>query len=291
MATTLFLLLVAAGVTLFIYIEFFRDKLIRRRHFPKAWIDILEHNLPAYRALGVDEQQRLRELIHLFLAKKRFYGCAGLELTDEIRVTIAGQACLLLLGQGRAVYPKLQSVLVYPSAFRAQREQWSDAGTVHMEEHHLLGESWELGKVILSWDDVTRGVSDFTDGQNVVLHEFAHQLDGLSGTTNGAPPLYRNSYQSWARVFTENFEDLRSRGMHGHPTVLDTYGGTNPAEFFAVSTEAFFERPFALEARRPELFEELRRYYNVDPRDWHQPGQWQGSWPERCDTGPEKPDA
>ena len=285
MVTTLFLLLVTAGIALFVYLEFFRDRLIRRRPFPTAWRDVLLDNLPAYAALSDPEQQKLRELILLFLAKKRFYGCAGLEITDEIRVTIAGQACLLLLGQGRSIYPKLQSILVYPSAFRAERDQFSEAGTVHREEHHLLGESWDIGKVILSWDDVTRGVSDFSDGQNVVLHEFAHQLDGLSGSTNGAPPLYRNSYQSWARVFSDNFKDLQRRGTRGQATVLDSYGGTNPAEFFAVSTEAFFERPFALQARRPELFEELQRYYNVDPRTWHRPdGPLQGSWPNRCDS-------
>ena len=101
--------------------------------------------------------------------------------------------------------------------------------------------------------------------------------------------MYRNSYQSWARVFTENFEDLRQRGSRGLPTVLDTYGGTNPAEFFAVSTEAFFERPFALQARRPELFEELQRYYNVDPRQWHSADSpLQGSWPNRCDADQER---
>lgn len=287
MATILFLLLVAAGVALFIYLEFFRDRLIRRRPFPAAWAGILARNLPAYRALAEPEQQKLRELILLFLARKRFYGCAGLAIDDEIRVTIAGQACMLLLGQDRAIYPGLQSILVYPSAFRARREEWSDAGTVHMEEHHLLGESWGNGKVILSWDDVARGVSDFGDGQNVVLHEFAHQLDGQSGSSNGAPPLYRNSYQAWARIFSENFQDLQQRALRGQPTVLDGYGATNPAEFFAVSTEAFFERPFALEARRPELFEELRLYYNVDPRTWHQPeSTLQGRWPDRCRSGP-----
>ena len=122
-------------------------------------------------------------------AKKDFYGCGGLEMTDEIRLTIAGQACLLLVGRGWQVYPGLMSVLVYPSAFMAQREQRQEDGTVSHGDHHLLGESWSNGKVILSWDDVTSGGRDFHDGHNVVLHEFAHQLDGLSGATNGAPPL------------------------------------------------------------------------------------------------------
>lgn len=269
MATAVFLLIVFAGICLFVYQTFLRDKLIRQRPFPAHWQAMLSSNLPVYDALSSVQQRRLQQLINLFLARKAFYGCADLEMTDEIRITIAGQACLLLLNKGWQTYPKLLSVLVYPSAFRAEREQRQEDGTVAMAGHDLLGESWSNGKVILSWDDVEKGVSDFGDGHNVVLHEFAHQLDGLSGSTNGAPPLRSNSYQSWARVFTENFEDLQSRSRHGLPTVMDQYGTTNPAEFFAVATEAFFEQPGQLHKVRPELFAELQAYYRLDPREWH----------------------
>lgn len=271
MTTTIFILILVAGLCLFIYQTFWKDKLIRARPFPEAWVEILNRTLPVYTALPHEQQQRLQQLIHLFLARKSFYGCAGLELNDEIRVTIAGQACLLLLNKGWHTYPKLLSVLVYPSAFRAERETQLDDGTVAMAGHDLLGESWSNGKVILSWDDVEKGVADFSDGHNVTLHEFAHQLDGASGSTNGAPPLYSNSYQSWARVFTENFQDLQKRSMRGLPTIMDHYGATNPAEFFAVATEAFFERPAQLHEVRPELYEELKAYYKLDPRDWHNP--------------------
>ena len=133
----------------------------------------------------------------------------------------------------------------------------------------MLGESWGNGRVILSWDDVEKGVRDFRDGHNVVLHEFAHQLDAESGSTNGAPPLWRNSYAAWAQVFTENFEDLGARSFSGLKTVMDDYGTTNPAEFFAVATETFFEKPHQLAKHRPELYEELKTYYQSDPRDWH----------------------
>ncbi len=268
MAVTIFLLIVAAGAILFIYQTFLRDKWIRQKPFPAQHEAILSCNLPIYPALGEDQQHRLKQLILLFLTRKQFYGCAGLEITDEIRITIAGQACLLLLNKGWQTYPKLLSVLVYPSAFRAERDQMQDNGTVAIARHDLLGESWSNGKVILSWDDVEKGVSDFGDGHNVVLHEFAHQLDGLSGSTNGAPPLRSNSYQSWARVFTENFEDLRHRSQRGLATVMDQYGTTNPAEFFAVATEAFFEQPWQLQKARPELFAELQAYYRLDPREW-----------------------
>jgi Mlc titration factor MtfA (ptsG expression regulator) len=270
MATIIFVVIVLALCLLFFYTTFWRDKWIRNRPFSPQWQAVLEASLPVYEVLSLEERSRLQQLIKLFLAKKRFYGCAGLEINDEIRVTIAAQACLLLLNQGWSVYPKLMSVLVYPRAFRAERELMQDDGTVAKLGHDLLGESWSNGKVILSWDDVGRGVADFTDGQNVVLHEFAHQLDGQSGSTNGAPSLRRNSYQSWARVFSENFEDLRSRALHREATVIDKYGTTNPAEFFAVATETFFEKPNQLFDRRPDLYEELQKYYQLDPRAWQE---------------------
>ncbi len=268
MAIAIFSLLCCCLFLLFIYQTFLRDRWIRSRPFPAAWVGILQANLPVYQALGEEERLKLQQLIQLFLARKRFYGCAGQEITDEVRVTIAGEACLLLLNQGWSVYPKLSAILVYPSAFRARREQLQDDGTVAMADHDLLGESWSVGKVILSWDDVEHGAADFSDGRNVVLHEFAHQLDSHSGSTNGAPPLRRNSYRSWAQVFSENFDDLRSRSRVGKPTVMDTYGTLNPAEFFAVATETFFEKPHQLHEHRPELFRELQQYYQLDPRLW-----------------------
>jgi MtfA peptidase len=265
-----FLLIVLAGIGLFVYTTFLRDKWIRRRPFPAEWDAQLEARLAPYSTLSADEKSRLQQLIQLFLAKKRFYGCNGLEINDEIRLSIAAQACLLVLNQGWAVYPKLMSILVYPDAFRAERETQLENGTIAAANHHMLGESWSNGKVILSWDDVTRGARDFTDGHNVVLHEFAHQLDGQSGSTNGAPPLYRNSYQSWARVFGENYTDLQERIYKRLPRVMDDYGATNPAEFFAVATEAFFEKPGQLKEHRPDIYEELSKYYNLDPERWHQ---------------------
>ena len=231
---------------------------------------MLEAALPVYPSLSQQEQVRLRQLIQLFIARKRFYGCGGLTITDEIRVTIAAEACLLLLNRGWSVYPKLSSVLVYPTAFRVERDQHHGDGTVSAGGHNLLGESWGNGRVILSWDDVERGVCDFTDGHNVVLHEFAHQLDAESGSTNGAPPLRRNSYKSWATVFSANFKNLRSRSLHRQKTVMDEYGTTNPAEFFAVATETFFEKPHQLYDKRPELYDKLSQYYQLDPRRWNQ---------------------
>jgi Mlc titration factor MtfA (ptsG expression regulator) len=263
-------LIVLIAVGLYFYFTRCRDQWVRSRPFPAEWLSIIEYALPLYPSLSAQEQKKLQQLMLLFIARKRFYGCNGLTITDEIRVTIAAQACLLLINHGWSIYPKLQSILVYPTAFRVEREQQQADGTVASAGHNLLGESWSNGRVILSWDDVEHGATDFTDGQNVVLHEFAHQLDAESGSTNGAPALRHNTYKSWATVFSDNFEDLRARSLRHQKTVIDEYGTTNPAEFFAVATETFFEQPHQLYKRRPELYEEMSQYYRVDPRLWHE---------------------
>ncbi|MEM9255575.1 MAG: M90 family metallopeptidase [Pseudomonadota bacterium] len=245
-----------------------RHARIVQRPMDPQQLALLQQGVPIYQSLSAEEQQRLQALVKLFLADKHFYGCAGLEVTERMRITIAGEACLLILNQPGAIYPGLSSILIYPSAFRVDREQHTEHGTVVTGSHRLLGESWDAGKVILSWDDVANGVSDFSDGHNVVLHEFAHQLDSQYGTANGSPRLRDNSYKSWARVLSSNFENLQTRALNHLPTVMDTYGATNPAEFFAVATETFFEKPDALHRVRPDLYEELQRYYGCDPRLW-----------------------
>ena len=267
------LALVLLSICVYFYYLRWRDRWVRSQPFPAQWQGFLTTALPVYSSLSEQEQLRLRQLMLLFLAKKHFYGCAGIVVTDEMRVTIAAEACLLLLNKGWSVYPSLQSILVYPSVFQVDRQVRREDGTVASEGRHVLGESWENGKVVLSWDDVEHGVADFSDGHNVVLHEFAHQLDAASGATNGAPPLRRNSYRSWARVFADNFENLRLRSRKRQKTVMDKYGGSSPAEFFAVATETFFEKPRQLHQKRPELYRELSRYYQLDPRLWQdQPG-------------------
>ena len=259
--------LVAFG--LYFFYKRWRDQSLLNKPFPEDWLAIVESRLPIYSALSQDEQSQLRQRIKFFIDRKEFYGCSGLTITDEIRVTIAAEACLLLLNKKRPIYPKLTAILVYPTAFRVEREQHQANGTIATGSQGMLGESWDNGRVILSWDDVEKAARDFTDGHNVVLHEFAHQLDAESGSTNGAPPLRRNTYKAWARIFSDNFADLDARSITGLKTVMDEYGTTNPAEFFAVATETFFEKPHQLNKRRPELYEELRTYYQLDPRDWH----------------------
>ncbi|THC39910.1 zinc-dependent peptidase [Massilia sp. Mn16-1_5] len=231
---------------------------------------ILERNVEPYRAMDAAQRTRLERLVRRFLHEKTFVGCAGLEITEEMRLTIAGQACLLLLGaRGEAVYPTLNAVLVYPGAFLVPRRQVDAAGVVTEERQDLLGESWGDGRVILSWDHVRRPSMEAPPSHNVVLHEFAHQLDSESGTTNGAPYLgSAERYRSWSEVLSRDFAALRHDAWFGHEDVLDHYGATNPAEFFAVATEAFFEQPHRLASRHPALYEEFLKYYRVDPRQW-----------------------
>ena len=233
---------------------------------------VLVHNIPPYARMPADLQAQLQRLVIQFLHQKKFIACGGLELSDEMRVTIAGQACLLLLNRPTKVYPALHTILVYPSAFMVGRDEVGPGGVVTRTEHGFLGESWGDGRVILAWDHVRRGAADCSDGHNVVLHEFAHQLDSESGAPNGAPFLgQRSSYRSWAAVLARDFAKLRYAAICRQHSVLDHYGATNPAEFFAVATETFFEKPHQMAEHYPDLFAEFEKYYRVDPRAWLAP--------------------
>lgn len=242
-----------------------RRDLLRATPLPMAWLKIIERNVPLYRCLPPADQRELQGHIQIFLAEKRFEGCGGLQITDEIRVTVAAQACVLLLHRDTDYYPTMISILVYPSAYIAHVSD-SVGGIVREGDSVRLGESWHHGAVVLSWDDVLRGATDIHDGHNVVLHEFAHQLDQEGGAAHGSPILPRRSmYVAWARVLGAEYVHLQQDAEHGRKTVLDTYGATNPAEFFAVATECFFEKSVQLKRKHPELYEELKLYYQQDP--------------------------
>jgi Mlc titration factor MtfA (ptsG expression regulator) len=250
-------------------LDFFKKRRrarLRARPFPADWRAILETKVPLYRRLGEADRRELEGHIQVFLAEKHFEGCGGLTLTDEIKVVIAAQACLLLLHRETDYFRRLVTILVYPAAYVAKAVEPIGGRFVLEGEQARLGEAWGDGVVVLSWDDVRAGAGDIHDGHNVVLHEFAHQLDQEDGVADGAPILPRRSrYITWARVLGAEYERLRRDGAHGHASVLDDYGATNPAEFFAVATECFFEKPEALRRKHPALYEELRAYYKQDP--------------------------
>jgi len=229
----------------------------------------VRHNVPHYDLLPTGDKQKLQGFIRIFLDEKRFEGCGGLEVTDEIRITIAAQACILLLGQETDIYPNLRSILVYPYGYVTNVASHQQDGTVYEGPQARLGESWAQGYVVLSWDDVLHGASDPEDGKNVVYHEFAHQLDSESGSTEGAPLLPRPSmYIAWARILGREYEALIEKTEKNVPSLLDKYGATSPAEFFAVVTEFFFERSVDLKAHHPDLYDQMKAFYQQDPVDW-----------------------
>jgi len=269
MQTTILLAVLAAVLVLVWRLPRWRLQRVLAREIDPRWRATLARAIPVYGRMSADLQHQLDKRVQQFLYQKKFVGCAGLEVTDEMRVTIAGLACLLLLNRPSRVYPGLHAVLVYPSAFLVPRKQVDAAGVITEERQDLLGESWGDGRVVLSWDHVQRGTGDWTDGQNVVLHEFAHQLDSESGSNNGAPYLgSADNYRNWSDVLARDFANLRADAIYGQPSVMDHYGATSPAEFFAVATETFFEKPWQMAERHPALFAELFKYYRVDPRAW-----------------------
>lgn len=244
-----------------------RRQRLRVQPFPRSWRAIVQRNVPIFRRLPSADQAALLGHVNVFLDEKRFEGCAGLEVTDEIRVTIAAQACLLLLHRESDYYPQLTSILVYPSGYRAPDVRHLGGGLWQEGIEERDGETAaHLRAVVLSWDAVIEGAADPTDGENVVLHEFAHQLDFENRVADGTPSFdARAEYLEWAQVMTAELDALRTAEKTGAPTLLDSYGATDPAEFFAVSTEAFFERPRALRARHPSLYAQLRRFFCQDP--------------------------
>ncbi|MHC4636188.1 MAG: M90 family metallopeptidase [Planctomycetota bacterium] len=225
------------------------------------WKLIIEKNVPLYRRLPQQLKEQLHGLVNVFIAEKRFEGCGGLELSDQIKVTIAAQACILLLNRpSTRMFRKLKTILVYPHTYVARQNG---------VESIRLGESWQNGPVILAWDSVTGGAMNITDGRNVVLHEFSHQLDQEDGSADGAPVLKnRSSYKTWARVLSTEYEVLMNKTKKHRRSVINKYGAVNPAEFFAVITETFFEKSKQLKRKHPELYDELKGYYKMDPAEW-----------------------
>lgn len=232
---------------------------------PETWEEILQKNVPIYRKMPVDLQAEVQELTMRFIEHKKFVACGGLaEITDEIKVTIAGNAVLLVLNR-RMRYPFAQvySVLVYPSSFFNSRDEESD---------FLEGEAWPSGSVVVAWDQALKSARELRDGKNLIVHEFAHQLDMENGEADGLPLLDYHMHGTWARVLSAEFRRLQEKVSKGKRGVIDVYGADDPAEFFAVITEAFFERSDRLKKDHPELYEQLRLYYRIDPVCWDQRG-------------------
>ena len=269
----LFIWLVAVAIVVWLLREPLRvehrRRGIRRQPFPAAWRAILRRRVPYVALMPADLQLQLKKHIQVFLAEKTFTGCAGLVIDDEIRVAIAAQACLLILNRRAGCFDGLREILVYPDAFIVGKQRADPAGVSHESRDVLAGESWSRGQVVLSWNAAVEGARIADDGGNVVIHEFAHQLDQENGPANGAPRLAGSARRArWAEVMGREFAELQQRVRNHRHSVLDAYGASDPAEFFAVASEAFFEQPSRLAAEHGALYAQLSSFYRVDPLSW-----------------------
>ena len=252
----------------FSWLKHRRRKKLLAQPFPRAWHNVLETNIRHYRYLDPRQREVLERRLQVFVAEKHWEGCAGLPLTDEIRVTIAAEACLMLLGvDEQYCFDGVKTILVYPSAYLHPPE-WNVVGGVVHEESAMYGESWRGGPVVLSWDEVLDNACR-ADGHNLVIHEFAHHLDGLDGVIDGVPPLAdRSKAQRWAHVTRREFRRLAEASRRGEATLLDHYGASEESEFFAVASECFFDLPRELQRRHRALYEVLCDFYRLDPATW-----------------------
>ena len=265
------LLAVLVAVLLFAAPAYLRTRR-RERLFvsglPERQQTILERNVPLLRRMPAALRQELHGHVNVFLDEKRWLGCGGLELTEEMRVTIAGYACLLLLNRETGYFPGFSSIYVYPDTYLVDDVEYDGEVEIHGRDARA-GESWPGGPVILSWRDVRDTIEGAADGQNVVLHEFAHKLDEEHPDVEGLPALTSAAhYREWADVMTRAWESLEETIARHERPAIDEYALTSPAEFFAVATESFFEQPDAMKKQFPEVYEQLRKYFCVDPATW-----------------------
>src|SRR6476469_3495222 len=244
-----------------------RRRWLQGRPFPQKWLSLIQRHVVIFNRLSASDRAELLGHIQVVLAEKRFEGCAGFEITDEVRLTIAAQACLLLLHRKTDYFPQLLTILVYPLSYMVEERRQIGEHLWEEGTMNRLGETGRrMGSLVLSWGAVKHGAADPADGKNVVLHEFAHQLDFENDAADGVPELATREQQlAWSAVMRSEFASLRAADESGIPTLLNTYGATDPVEFFAVSVEAFFEQPRALLARHPQLYAELRTYFQQDP--------------------------
>ena len=249
------------------WIERLRVRHTLRHHpIPRESWNRLMREAAIFRGLTSVERAHLRTLTTLFLRRKAFSGAQGLQLTTDMRLAVAAQACLLILKLGLDHYDGWLEIILYPGAFKVSRDVYED-GVVSDGGGHLAGESWQRGPVVLSWADAAADLAGHQSGNNVVVHEFAHKLDSLDGSANGIPPVHRGMIREhWTKAFTVAFDALRSQLERNQPHGIDAYAATSPAEFFAVCTEAFFTAPATLQDHFPAVYEQLVLFFRQDPR-------------------------
>ena len=254
-----------AAFMIFSWLRKRRRKKILATPFPHPWQAYVEKNVPHYEFLSPKEKAKLRDDLRVFVAEKNWEGCDGLVVNDEMKVTIAGQVCLMTLGLDSDPFQDVLSILIYPAGYAVPEERWHEGWSIRGESARL-GESWYRGPVILSWSEIEDDTHHPGHGSNLVWHEFAHQIDMLDRSINGTPPLASSAARRrWHEVMTAEFEQLQRDAQHRRATLLDTYGAESEAEFFAVASECFFDCPVELRARHARLYELLCEYYRQDP--------------------------
>ncbi|WP_223787705.1 zinc-dependent peptidase [Marinicella meishanensis] len=260
-----YLIIISSVVAVLALLALLRWRKQRRRRMlfnlatPEHWVAYIERNVAIYHHLPDDLKRDLLGHVNVFLAEKYFTGHGDLEVTDEMRVTIAAQACVLLLGRPSNYYTHLRTIRIYPAGFKNPN---------HDKPGHHLGESWVRGPVVLSWADAEHGGRNAQDGHNVVIHEFAHQLDQADGAGDGRPIIEGNQLHTWGQLMSQEFKSLIAKAKMRRRSFFDHYGATNPAEFFAVTTEHFFEQPHTFKRKHPNLYALLQNYYRLDPSSW-----------------------
>ena len=247
----------------------YRRKKLTAVPFPFTWEEIVQRNVAHYCMLEDSERTHLRALIQVFIAEKDWEGCGGLTLTDEIRVTISAQACLLLLNLPHNFYHNVETIIVYPSTVVPPQRKigFFETPLAPLEDvHPIIGQAFQHGPVIIIWDAALHDGRHPESGHNVVYHEFAHKLDMLDGAADGTPPLRdRAEYRDWVQIFSRDYLRLKHDYENGRKSFLNAYGATNEAEFFAVATEQFFDQPHLMIKHAPDLYRVLKEYYRQDP--------------------------
>jgi Mlc titration factor MtfA (ptsG expression regulator) len=241
-----------------------RERILGRSTLDDSLWRALTRRYSFMRVLGAAERARLHDLVVLFLHQKSIVGAGGLEVREEMRVGIAAQACMLILNLDLDWYRGWTEVIVYPDEFLAEYDYVDEDGVAHHVREPMSGESWLTGPVILSWADTEQ--ADSGGGYNVVIHEFAHKLDMLNGDANGCPPLHSDMTRAgWSGAFEAAYADFCERVDRNRQSRIDAYAAENPAEFFAVLSEAFFEIPAAVRDEYPEVYRQLAAFYRQDP--------------------------
>lgn len=246
--------------------QYLKRRWILGKPFPESWQRILEEKVPYYQKLPLHYREVLKLRIMVFINEKLFEGCGGLQMTEQIKVIISAYACVLLLEEVSDYYPDLQSILVYPDDYLAPVNEEDEAGIITTGSEARKGESWNVGSIVLSWNDIEQNIYNEKDKQNLIFHEFAHQLDQHYGLTAGITNTGKVTQSNeWNDVMAASYKQLRKVTARTELTVLDNYGATEPAEFFSVATEAYFEDPKQLKKEFPDLYNQLNKFYIVDP--------------------------